>query len=207
MKVLIVGAAGKTGRAAVARAVQAGHEVTAFVHRQPDAEFTGARLIVGDARDPDTVDAAVRGQDAVIDTIGAAVPWRRSTLETDAAGALMAAMTRHGVRRLIVTSSVGVGDSMAAVAPALRVFLPTFLRGAMRDKDTMEAAVRASDLDWIITRPALLTNGRATGDIQTYPEGSPTRTRSLTRTDLADFLVAELTRDEHLRSAVTVANG
>lgn len=207
MKVLIVGAAGKTGRATVTRAVQAGHEVTAFVHRQPDVELPGARLTVGDATDPDAVDAAVRGQDAVIDTVGAPVPWRRTTLETDVARAIIVAMGQHGVRRLIVTSSVGVGDSMAAVAPGLRVFLPTFLGGAMRDKDTMEAAVRASDLDWVTARPALLSNRAATGNIRVQSGSSRTRARSLTRSDLADFLVAELTRDDHLRTAVTVANG
>ncbi|MEH0110192.1 NAD(P)H-binding protein [Tersicoccus sp. MR15.9] len=207
MKVLVVGAAGKTGRPTVARAREAGHEVTAFVHRQPESSPDGARLVVGDAQDRDAVDAAVQGQDAVIDTVGSAVPWRRTTLETETAVAIMGAMERHGVRRLIVTSSVGVDDSMAAVAPVLRVFLPTFLRGAMRDKAAMEAAVRRSGVDWIIARPALLTNGRATGDIRVHPEGSQNRTRSLTRSDLADFLVAELTRDEHLRTAVTVANG
>ncbi|GGC97250.1 NmrA family transcriptional regulator [Tersicoccus solisilvae] len=207
MKVLVVGAAGRTGRPTVARAVEDGHEVTAFVHHRPDNGLPGVRLVVGDVLDADAVDAAIDGQDAVIDTVGAAVPWRRTTLETDAVGVVIAAMDRHGVRRLIVTSSVGVGESIASVAPVLRVFLPTFLRGAMRDKDTMEAAVRASALDWVITRPALLKNGTATGRLRAIPAGSSARAGSITRNDLADFLVTQLTQDDHLRTEVTVANG
>ena len=68
MKVLVIGAAGKTGRAVVEQAVAAGHQVTAFVHKADEYEVSDVRVIEGDATDSATMDAAVLGQDAVLVT-------------------------------------------------------------------------------------------------------------------------------------------
>jgi hypothetical protein len=51
-------------------------------------------------------------------------------------------MTRSGVRRLLVTSGVGVGDSLANGTLGLRVLLETFLRGSAADEAAMERASR-----------------------------------------------------------------
>ena len=206
MKVLVVGAAGKTGRAVVQRALEAGHEVTALV-RSDGASFpSGVTVQVGDARDPRTAEAAVTGQDAVIDTVGGRTPYKRTTLEANVAETVVAAMQRLGVRRLIVTSSVGVGDSTANISLPVRIIVKTFLRASTPDKAAMESVVRGSGLDWVITRPAVLSNKSATGDVRVLSASTRDRASSLTRDDLAAFLVAQLTSDEHLRTAVTLAN-
>ena len=63
MRVLVIGAAGRTGRHIVERALGHGHDVTAFVHSTP-LELANERLtsITGDVRDFDAVSAAVVGQ-------------------------------------------------------------------------------------------------------------------------------------------------
>lgn len=206
MKVLVVGAAGKTGQAVVDRALEHGHEVTAFVHRAEGYDVQHVQVRAGDATDVAAVGAAVSGQDAVIDTVGGKTPYKHTTLEAGVAAAILAAMQRHDVRRLIVTSSVGVGESSANMPFYVRILQATFLRGAQADKTAMEAAVRDSDLDWVITRPAVLTDKPATGDVRVLPLGSRARADSLTRTDLAAFLVAQLASDTYLRQAVTLTN-
>lgn len=134
MKVLVVGAAGKTGRAVVGRAVEQGHRVTAFVHSDRGYEIPGVEVRAGDASDPAAMSAAVEGQDAVIDTVGGKTPYRRTTLETDVATTIVAAMQRHGVRRLVVTSSVGVGDSTANISLLVTIVVATFLRASTRTR-------------------------------------------------------------------------
>lgn len=84
--------------------------------------------------------------------------------------------------------------------------MTTFLRGSTPDKAGMESAIRGSGLDWVITRPAVLTDKPATGDVRVLTADSRHRARSLTRADLAAFLVAQLTNDDHLRTAITIAN-
>lgn len=206
MKLVVFGAAGKTGGAVVEQAKAAGHEVTAFV--RDASAYTAADVAVceGDAGDPDAVSAALAGQDAVIDTIGGATPYKRTTLETDAAETIISAMQRNGVRRLVVTSMIGEGDSSANTPAYDKLLLKTMMRGTTPDKAAMEQAVAASELDWVIARPAILNDDAATGDVRVYAADSKDKAHKITRQDLAAFLVAQLTSDEHLHSAVTIAN-
>ena len=208
MQVLVVGAAGRTGRAVVELAAAAGHAVTAFV--RDAGTYTapaGVRVVAGgDATDRAAMDAAVRGQDAVLDAVGGKTPYKATTLEADAAGAIVAAMRRHGARRLVVTSTLGVGESRASATAVVRLLVATFLRGADKDKTAMEATVASSDLDWVILRPAVLTDAPATGRVRVFDPASGEKAHTITRADLAAFMVAQLNDDTHLRQAVTVAN-
>lgn len=70
----------------------------------------------------------------------------------------------------------------------------------------MESAVSGSELDWVITRPPILIDKPTTGDVRVFSTDSRDKAHSITRADLAAFLVAQLTSDDHLREAVTVAN-
>ncbi len=206
MKVLVVGAAGKTGRAVVEQAVKAGHEVTAFLHSDTGYDIPGVAVRVGDATDASMVQAAVTGHDAVIDTVAGKTPYRHTTLETRVAAAVVAAMQHHSSRRLVVTSLLGEGDSIANTTFPLKILLATFLRGAKPDKAGMESAVRGSGLDWVITRPPVLTDKPAIGGVRVFATDSREQAHSITRADLAAFLVAQLSSDEHLGKAVVVAN-
>lgn len=84
----------------------------------------------GDATDMAAMEAAITGQDAVIDTVGGKAPYRHATLEASVATTIVAAMQRHGVRRLVVTSMVGEGDSAANTPFYVKIMLVIFLRGA-----------------------------------------------------------------------------
>lgn len=70
----------------------------------------------------------------------------------------------------------------------------------------MESTVSGSELDWVITRPAALTDKPATGDVRIFSADNRAKAHSRTRSDHAAFLVAQLTSDDHLREAVTIAN-
>ncbi len=206
MKILVIGAAGKTGTAVVERAVAAGHEVTAFVRKADGYKGPNVRVIEGDATDSAVIEKAVAGQDAVLDTIGGKTPYKATTLEESAARTIIASMQRNGVRRLVVTSMIGEGESEANATIYERLLVATFLRGADKDKAAMESAVEASDLDWVILRPALLSDDPATGNVRVFPAESGDKAHKITRADLAAFMIAQLSNNEHLRQAVTIAN-
>src|SRR6266480_4450369 len=72
MKLLVLGATGRTGRELLAGALRQGHEVTALA-RDPSrltVHDDRLRVCAGSATDPDTVDKAVAGQDAVLCALG-----------------------------------------------------------------------------------------------------------------------------------------
>ena len=70
----------------------------------------------------------------------------------------------------------------------------------------MESSVEASGLDWIILRPAILSDDPAKGDVRVFEAGTGEKAHKITRSDLASFMVAQLSSDEHLHQAVTIAN-
>ena len=208
MNVLIVGAAGKTGSLVVERALAAGYGVTALVH-----DATGytppspaVRVVAGDAADPAIVDAAMKGANAVIDAVGGSTPFLNTDLERNVAAAVTASMSRHGVRRLVVVSVLGAGESREQAGFFYEyIFIPTFLRGAVKDKEAMEQAVRRSGVDFVLVRPPVLTDAPASGHVRRVGEGETAG--KLTRSDLAQFLVDQLRTDTNLNTAVTIENG
>ncbi len=206
MKILVIGAGGRTGRAVVDQAVAAGHEVAAFLHKADEYNVTNVRVIEGDAADSAAMDAAVLGQDAVIDTIGGKTPYKETTLESSAASTIITAMQRNGVRRLVVSSMLGVGESKAKAPIYVRLLVATFLRGANKDKAAMESAVKSSGLDWVILRPAILTDDSATGKVRVFDAETGEKAHKITRADLASFMIARISGSEYLHQAVTIAN-
>ncbi len=206
MKVLVVGAAGKTGRAVVEQAVAAGHEVTAFVRKADEYDGSNVRIVEGDATNRADVDTAIRGQDAVIDTIGGKTPYKETTLESSAANTIIASMQQNGVRRLVVTSMLGVGDGEANATIYERLLVSTFLRGADKDKSAMESAIESSGLDWVILRPAILTDDPAKGNVRVLHVETGEKAYKITRADLASFMIAQLSKNDYLHQAVTIAN-
>ena len=106
----------------------------------------------------------------------------------------------------MVTSVVGEGESIANTPPSIKELMETFLRGSTQDKAGMEDVVSESGLEWVITRPPVLTDEPATKDVRIFSPDDRDQAHSITRSDLAAFLVAQLTSDDHLRQAVTIAN-
>lgn len=207
MKIVIFGAGGGLGRQLVAQGLAAGHAVTAFVHADGGDVPAGVRTVVGDVLDAAAVAKAVAGQEAVLDAIGVRTPWKRTGLEPDAARNIVLAMQAHGVRRLIVTSALGVGDSRE-VAGSFYDYLvrPTFLRGSTSDKTEMEADIaHATDIDWTVVRPAMLTDDAATGRVRVFTPDSGETAHKIARADVAAFMVEQLGSDAHLGQAVTIA--
>jgi putative NADH-flavin reductase len=206
MKLLIIGAGGETGEAVVDQALILGHDVTAFVHSPAEYNQQDSKVVEGDARDRAVMLEAVRGHDAMLDTLGGHLPFLNTTLQTDAARNVIDAMQQTGVRRLIAVSTIGEGDSINNVhSYYLHLFTPTLLRGVMKDKAGLEAAVEQSALDWIIVRPAGLSNGSPKG-IHIVNPHSDEKVRFITRADVAHFMLEQLTSDKYLHQAVSISN-
>ena len=207
MKVLVIGAGGKTGKLVVEQALAAGHQVTALVHEKKEDEVYPAAVDVvhGDVRNPSRLDQVMTGQHAVIDTIGGKRPFLKTELEEDAARTLIEVMQRNGVKRLIVISVLGEGDSIDQ-APWLyrHILVPVYLHGAMPDKAKMEQEVGASGLEYVIVRPPVLSDAQATGSVKVVAPGEIAH--RITRGDLAHFLVEQLTSDTYVGHQVTIAN-
>src|SRR5215218_7904292 len=97
-------------------ALEQGHEVTALA-RNPSAvapEDPRLRVLQGNALDASEVEAAVAGQDAVLSALGTRSS-RPTTLFSESTHNVISAMNKHGVRRLVCITGIGVGDSKGHV--------------------------------------------------------------------------------------------
>jgi len=221
MKLTIFSATGGVGRHVLEQAQTAGHQVTAAVRSPtklpPDTKSVRVDLAAPDGR---ALQEAVRGADAVLSCLG-----RRTSADSGITSrgtrAIVEAMQAVGTRRLIVISASPVSTTPSPGRPhpprmdpgegPLQRYLLTPLiklvlaRTVYLDLARMEDILRASDLDWTIIRPPRLTNGPPTGVYRTAFGQNLRRGLSISRADLADFMLRALDQPSTVRQAVGIA--
>jgi nucleoside-diphosphate-sugar epimerase len=215
MKVVVFGASGGTGRAAVWQALEDGHDVTAFARAPAAVDLRHERLqfVAGDVLDAAAVKRAVAGRDAVIVALGASAapppsrPARGATpAKVCSAGTrhVIAAMRAAGSRRLVCVSAYGVGETRDRVPAPFKLTFRTLQKDQLEDKEVQEQIVRDSGLDWVIVQPVGLTNSAAKRQFLASPEGK-TKSTTIARADVAAFCVEQLADDDYLRMSVTLS--
>jgi putative NADH-flavin reductase len=211
MKLSIIGASGGTGQCLVAQALAEGHEISVLQHHSNDfgkaAKNQSVRVVTGSVLDFFAVEEVIRGSHAVLCALGTKDNSPDTHILSQGTRNIVAAMQRLGVRRLVCESSLGVGDSITQTSWFFsRVFLPLFLKHIFADKLKQEAVIRASDLQWIIVRPAALTNGKMRGHYRTASETDKTfRGQSISRADVAAFMLQQVQAETGLQQVVTVS--
>jgi nucleoside-diphosphate-sugar epimerase len=197
MNVLVVGGAGATGRLVVEELVARGHRVTAFVRDRRAEPATAHAVAVGDATQTHDVHAAVRGQDAVIVTLGIRehplLVRLRGTIDTPmdvrsrGTALVVEAMRQHGVPKVVVLSSYGVGDTRRRLSITWRFIFAAVLRPQIADTERQEQVVRSSGLTWVLAQPVALTDAEA-GEPAFASRTGEVRGMSVSRRSVARFL-------------------
>lgn len=196
--ILVIGASKGIGLETVKAGLAAGHNVRAFARSAASIPITGPKLakIPGDALSRSDIETALEGADAVIQSLGVASPQDLifgTKLFSSATRVLVDAMQSSGVKRLIAVTGAGAGNSRGRINPLYDYILfPILLSRVYSDKDIAEEIITESGLDWTIARPGMLTNGAATGRYQALPVMKDWRGGSISRADVADFLVKQV---------------
>jgi uncharacterized protein YbjT (DUF2867 family) len=190
MKIVILGATGRTGTHLVNQALTADHTVTAFVRRADNLKVHDPRLIVktGDARDSADLTAALRGQDAAISVLGSNRPGAK--LMQKSITALVEAAHASAVRRVIVLSSL-VATPNYRPTGAYRL-IGKLMQSLIDDKRIAEDLLRKSNLDWTVVHATLLDKAPAGRTIRTVDANQEIGMRNgIARADVASFLLAQ----------------
>ena len=206
MKLTIFGATSSSGRLVLEKALAAGHEVTAFVRDPSKLDVTNERLkvVAGDALNAAQVEKAISGSDAVLSTLGPkgkpAVMAARSTRN------IVDEMEKHGVKRLVVVSVAGISvpqdkRNVNLVSALIRLLL----KDVFIDRENQLKVLEESSLDWIAVRVPRLTDDPATGSVKAF-FGNASPAMKVTRADLADFMLKQLSSDQWCRQAPILSN-
>ena len=208
MRVAVFGASGRTGRPLAEQALAAGHEVRALVRDPLKLQIGHGRLVVirGNVLDTAKVDETVAGTDAVLSVLGQTKTSPKD-VQTRGTENIVAAMQKHGVRRLVSLTGAGVRDPRdepklvdRAITYLLKRLQPDVLEDGVRHAE----AIKASGLEWVIVRGPRLTEGPRKGEYRVGMVGKNSGTQ-ISRADLAEFMLGQLTTDAHLRQMPVVS--
>ena len=149
----------------------------------------------------------MQGQNAVICALGHKRWFYPSRILSRGTGNILQAMKNCGVPRFVCETSLGVGNSVGRLGfLATFLIVPFILPFYFWDRLRQEKLIEQDDSDWVIVRPATLTNGAAHGQYRQGPHaGSFILTTRISRADVADFMLKQLTDDENLGTAVGVS--
>jgi len=204
VKLTVIGASRGIGRKVVDYALERGHQVRALARSadKMDVSADGFEPVSGDATDPEVLARAVEGVDAVIFALGAPRDIRvlmTTTLFSTTTQALIPAMQDAGVRRLLVVTGFGAGDSYPKLSTPEKITYKLLLGRAYDDKAVQEDLIKASDLDWTIARPGILTDNAMTGKYNVFVAPETWRQGVISRADVAHFLVHAAEDGSHIR--------
>ena len=206
--VLVVGATGGTGRELVTQALERGYLVTALARDPAAVQITQInnsrlRVVQGDVLDYPSLESAVKGHEAVLCALGHKQYFRPTHILSEGTGNLLRAMNAQGVRRLVCETALGIGSSAGRMGLYYTFFvLPIILPFYFWDKTRQEQAIAASLADWVIVRPGALTDGVRRGRYRHGADiGSFLMTVRISRADVADFMLNQLTDNTYLKAA------
>ena len=208
MQIIIFGASGGTGLEVVKQALEAGHVVTAFV-RTPSKisiQHPNLTLFEGDVMNAEAVEKAIAGQEAVISVLGPVRPPVPHMMET-AAKNIVAAMKKHGIRRIVSTTGAGVRqpeDQPKFMDRFIGVLLNLLAKEVVLDSAANVKVTQSSDLDWTIVRFPRLMNGAHTGKYRVGYVSKESSTQ-FSRADGADFILKELAERKWVRKLPLVS--
>ena len=191
MKIVVFGASGRTGLLTVYQALEKGHHVTAFARKDSSVtiKHKNLQIIQGDILEFEKVKEAVKGQDAVISTLG--VESRKyTTVLSEGTANIIRAMNELNVKRFICMSSAGILGNDAGFWFD-KIILPLFLKQVFEDKKRQMKLIQESDLEWVIIRPVGLTQAPKTGKYKIYDAKPGSST--IPRADVADFMLKLIT--------------
>jgi putative NADH-flavin reductase len=206
MKLTIFGASSPTGKLLVEKALAGGYEIAAFVRDTSKLGIArpGLQVVCGDALNHEDVGAAVKGSDGVISTLGPR--GKPAMVAAESTTNILSAMEKEGIKRLVLVSVAGIAVPQDQRGRSLIDFLlKVLLQDAYTDRERQLALLNASKLDWVAVRVPRLTDEAGKGPAKPF-FGKPSPSMKLTRADLADFMLEQLTSDRWLRQAPILIN-
>ena len=204
MKLVLLGANGRTGALVLKAALAKDMDVTAVVRSAesaPDFQHSKLHVAVGDPCDPVFLTSVFRDHDAVVSTLGGRLPTKAATsVYYRSAQAIVDAASATGLKRVLVTSTALLFTDQKPLGRLLRILVPHVVRSAER----MEGILQGSGLDWTSARVGFLNDTRV-ATYRAQKDTLPENGTAVSRLALAHFLVDAIADPETKRAAYGVS--
>lgn len=207
MKILVFGASGRLGQKLVAYGLEAGHEISAFV-RKPEKlklQHPALKLILGDAEDPETIENAIPGHDLILSALGVSQMPPPITLMSDAVLFMLEAMQNAGVPRIIAVGGAGILQETETQLKMESPSFPAFFKPISEDYFRVFELLKNSDREWTMVCPPTMPERVRTGNYRTLANYFPEGGQQIFVEDVADFILAEITKRAFINQRVGIA--
>jgi putative NADH-flavin reductase len=201
--VFVAGASGRTGKAFVARALAAGHRVTAFV-RDPAKAPAGTNVVTGDILDAAAVSAAIAADHVIVSTLGGAGPQAPGNVLSQGTANLVAAAKARGATRIIALVGAGVLQANPQQRRNELPGYPPFLATISKQHVAVFTALRDSGLEWTLVCAPDIADADPVAPLITTADYLPDGGGKVTTGDLATFMLRELEAPQFVGTRVGV---
>lgn len=203
MKILLLGATGRTGALVLEYALSQGHDVVALAREPAKISVTSPKLTVvrGTPEKPEDVATAMAGCEAVLVTLNnnraSDLPWAKPIspphlIETSVRNTV-AAMRERGVRRIVILSAAGVTDSFEHASWVIRFLISKTNVGiGSADHDGADRFIRTTNTDWTLVRSVGLSNSEKDKKLIVSYANSPKAAMMISRRQVAKFMLDSL---------------
>ena len=209
LKIIIIGGTSGVGLELVELAIARGHSVTAVARRPERLSFSHPNLMTkkGDITRVADMHRLLPGHDVVVSAVGLSPGSRNVTLFSKGISNLLTVMAETGQSRLLAVSAIGAGDSKGSGSFWFDTVLhPLILADDIEDKTQMEQILKENSIDFTVVRPAILTNDIAAEKYRVIKSYQGIETGSISRKDVAHFLLHLAEENTYLRDIVTLSN-
>lgn len=216
MKILLLGATGRTGKLLLSKALERGHQVNVIVRDKTKLAIQNQALEIleGDVTDRALLSEAINGCEAVVSVLNISrksdFPWaglrtQENFLE-NMLQSLLTVMNEQGIRRIIVCSAWGVGDSRKEIPGWFKWIIDHSNVGkAYAQHEVQEAMLAKSSLDWTAIRPVGLTNSKKLKELRVSQSGEPKPGLMISRKHTAKFMLDALEAGSYIRMTPTIS--
>ncbi len=215
MKILLLGATGRTGKLVLKKALEIGYEVSCLT-RNPERieKQNGLTVFEGNPNDEADLEKAISDCNAIISVLNISrksdFPW--SSLRTpkkymsDVMKLLVPMAEKRNLRRISICSAWGVSDTKSDIPRWFKWFIDKSNIGiAYQDHERQEKVVKESKLNWTIVRPVGLTNSKKRENIKETFGNKPKPNLMISRQSLADYLVGSLKREDLVKQEIVIS--
>jgi len=208
-KIIVFGATGGTGQQVVHQALMDGFEVTVVVRNKAEYTIEHPHLSVlqGDVLHPATFADVMVGKDAVISCLGTR-DRKATTIYSEGMTNIMKAMQKETVRRIICLSAGAIEippDATILMKFIMKYILQRLFRHAYADMVLMEKILFNSNFNWTVIRPPRLLTGEKKGKYRTSINASLPHLSTITRADLAHYILHHLEDEKTYKSRVEIS--
>lgn len=215
MKLLVIGASGRTGRLIVEEGLARGHEMVALVRDATSfEERRHLTVAMGTPLKESDLLSAIGGCDAVLSALNnqrvSEFPWAKPKSPThllrDAARNTLMAMEAVAVKRLVILSAAGTAESFEAAPWILRFLVRNSNLGiAYADHDAVDALMRRTTIDWTLVRAVGLSNKDSGNPLLVSNGQAPKPGMFVSRQAVARFMIDCVENRGHLRGTPVIS--